>query len=196
MTDNPARPVSDTAPCVGCGLCCDGTLYDRAKVAPGEESVLTALGLELEHVAERTYFRLPCRFQSCGRCTNYEDRWTVCRSFRCALLRRYQAGEIGVDEARTTVETALGLIDAVRAHDPAAVVVGERRRLRRRFTDDVQSGTAADPGSTARRLLNIIALDTFLERWFRNKKAGAGAGNAPQEDTRGDATRREGVAEG
>lgn len=169
MTKTAAAVTEDTAPCVGCGLCCDGTLYDRAKVAPGEEATLEALGLQLEAIGERTYFRQPCRFQSCGCCTNYADRWTVCRSFRCALLRRYQAGEIGLDEAKATITTALELIDAVREHDPGAGIVGERRRLRRKLAEQVQSGN--DHGWAGRRLINIIALDTFLERWFRNKKA-------------------------
>jgi Fe-S-cluster containining protein len=163
-----AAVTDDTGPCVGCGLCCDGTLYDRAKVAPGEEPTLEALGLQLETVGERTYFLQPCRFQSCGRCTNYADRWTICRSFRCALLRRYQAGEIGLEEARATVKTALQLRDAVRQNDPGAAIVGGRRRLRRQLAEEVQSGK--DQGSAGRRLIDIIALDTFLERWFRNKK--------------------------
>jgi hypothetical protein len=169
VTESRPAITDDTSPCVGCGLCCDGTLYDRAKVAPAEEPILEALGLELETVGERTYFLQPCRFQSCGRCTNYADRWTVCRSFRCALLRRYQAGEIGLDEARSTVKTAIELIDTVRQGDPAAVIVGGRRKLRRQLAEQVQSGK--DQISAGRRLINIIALDTFLERWFRNKKA-------------------------
>ena len=168
MTNAVVTVTDDTSPCLGCGLCCDGTLYDRAKVAPGEESTLEALGLELETVGIRTYFLQPCRFQSCGRCANYADRWTVCRTFRCALLRRYQAGEIGLEETRATVKTAIKLIDAVRQNDPSAAIVGGRRRLRRQLAEQVQSGT--DQASAGRRLINIIALDTFLERWFRNKK--------------------------
>jgi hypothetical protein len=167
VTDAPATS-GDTAPCIGCGLCCDGTLYDRAKVAPGEEETLAALGLQLEQAADRTYFLQPCRFHDCGRCTNYPQRWTVCRTFRCALLRRYQAGEVSLDEARGAVATAHELVAAVSAADPGAKIVGERRRLRRRLADELQSGS--DRGG-ARRLLNIVALDTFLERWFRNRKA-------------------------
>src|SRR5689334_12030404 len=96
--------VHDTSPCVGCGLCCDGTLYNVAKVAPGEEALLQSLGLTLTASADRTSFTLPCRFHESGRCTIYEDRWTVCRTFRCALLRKYQAGEVGIEEARAMVE--------------------------------------------------------------------------------------------
>jgi hypothetical protein len=145
-------------------------LYDRAKVAPGEEATLTALGLALESAADRTYFRQPCRFQSGGSCTNYEQRWTVCRTFRCALLRRFEAGELSLADARATVATAHELVATVKAADPSAVLVGERRKLRRELADRLQSG-GQQPGSAARRLLDIIALDTFLERWFRNRKA-------------------------
>lgn len=163
-------PPDDTAPCIGCGLCCDGTLYDRAKVAEGEEGTLVALGLELEKTSERTYFRQPCKFHSCGQCTNYQDRWAVCRSFRCSLLRRYQSGELGLDEARATVETALRLRAAVTAADQPAAVVGHRRRLRRALAADLKRD-ASGGDSIGRRLINIIALDTLLEQQFRNRKA-------------------------
>lgn len=170
MTSASVRPVDDTAPCVGCGLCCNGTLYLRAKVTPGEEPRLIDHGLELTSDDDRTYFRLPCKYESCGRCTIYKDRFDICRSFRCALLRRYQAGEVELDEAREKVEKALHLLSVVKADEPAAGLFVERNRVRQELSERLQSLEPAERGAVSRRLLNIIALDSYLERWFRNKK--------------------------
>ena len=40
--------------------------------------------------------------------------------------------------------------------------------MREQLAREVESGTADT--SAAQRLLNIVALDTFLDRWFRLKK--------------------------
>jgi hypothetical protein len=168
MNDAVQRPVDDTAPCIGCGLCCNGTLYLRAKVTPGEEPRLIEHGLELTGDAEKPYFFLPCKYESCGRCTIYEKRFDICRSFRCALLRSYQAGEIDGDQARSKVERAHELVVAVTASDPSAQLYKVRIDVREQLAREVESGTADT--SAAQRLLNIVALDTFLDRWFRLKK--------------------------
>lgn len=156
--------------CLGCGLCCDGTLFSRGKLAKDEEGAIEAVGGEVSREEGQAHFQQPCRFHCEGRCTIYANRWAACRRFRCALLRRYQAEEISLQEARSTVETALELIASVKANDPAAVFVIERRRLRRELAAQLDAPIADEQHSTARRLLNIIALDTFLERCFRNKK--------------------------
>jgi hypothetical protein len=179
MTEATVRPLDDTAPCVGCGLCCNGTLYARAKVTPGEEPVLLEHGLTLTTEADRTYFQLPCHHESCGRCTIYEHRFDICRSFRCALLRRYQAGEIELAEARATVETALELLAAVNADDPASGKFVERFSRRRELAEKLPNLDLGERAAASRRLLNMVALDTFLERWFRNKKVQPDSADAP-----------------
>jgi uncharacterized protein len=175
VTEATLRPLADTAPCVGCGLCCNGTLYARAKVTPGEEPTLLEHGLTLTSEEDRTYFRLPCHHESCGRCTIYEQRFDICRSFRCALLRSYQASEIGLPEARDKVERALQLLSAVKADDPAAALFVERNRIRKELSDQLSALEQEERNPVARRLLKIVALDSYLERWFRNKKSQEGA---------------------
>jgi hypothetical protein len=148
MEDGRDIVVGDTAPCVGCGMCCNGTLYWMAKVTPGEEERISAHGLELTEEKGTTYFRLPCHHEQCGRCTIYETRFDICRSFRCQLLRNYQAGEVGLGEAR--------------------------RRIRASLAEAPDGETVEEKAARALKLLNIIALDTCLERWFRNPKAAPG----------------------
>jgi hypothetical protein len=171
--------VGDTAPCVGCGLCCNGTLYWIAKVSPGEEGIIQANGLELTEDKGKTYFRLPCHHEACGRCTIYETRFDICRSFRCRLLRNYQAGEVDLAEARKRVETALKLVEAVRNDDAQAALALHRRDIRAKLADAPGQETADEKAGRSRRLINIVALDACLDRWFRNQKSGD-AGSQPE----------------
>ena len=163
--------VSDEAPlCVGCGLCCDGTIFEHAVVTPGEEPRLLAHGMKLAVRKERTVFLQPCRYASCGHCLNYEDRFDICRSFRCELLKRYESGEIDPSEARATIHEALELVSKVRADEPAAARFRERRSARRDLAGRLPSASGEERPTLARRLLNIISLDTFLDTHFRRKK--------------------------
>ena len=170
MADAPDIIVGDTAPCIGCGMCCNGTIYWMAKVTPGEEARIQGHGLELMEEKGATYFRLPCHHEQCGRCTIYEDRFDICRSFRCQLLRNYQAGDIELPEARRRVETTLALVEKVRADDPSATNAFRRREIRARLSEAPSGETGPEKAARARKLLNIVALDTCLERWFRNPK--------------------------
>ena len=101
---------------------------------------------------------------------NYPTRFDICRSFRCALLKRYQAGEIDLANARATVERALELISAVKADDPGATGFGERQNLRRQLSDRMKSSSEQDRPNVASRLLKMVALDEFLSGHFREKK--------------------------
>ncbi len=159
-----ATPISDTAPCVGCGLCCDGTIYDKARAQPHEVERMTALGLATLEDQGKLHFQHPCRFSSEGKCTIYDDRFTICHTFKCKLLTAYQAGDIGLDEARDKIGQALRLRSVVAAEEPAAARHGERRRL------------LAELAQTSRRVrlqLDIVALDFFIDRWFRKDKSAA-----------------------
>lgn len=165
--------VDDTAPCVGCGLCCDGTLYSRAKVAADEKPRVTSFGLSVFDLDGQGFFSLPCRHHHCGQCTIYRDRFSICRSFRCALLRSYQAGEITLGAARAKVETAKGLVAKVEGCDPAAVVERSRPSVRSRLSLSLEISTdTVERTSLSRRIVNIIALSEYLDRWFVNKKTG------------------------
>ncbi len=158
-SDEPAA-ITDTAPCVGCGLCCDGTLYERARAERYEEERLVQCGLKVSNDSGQGYFGLPCHFFESGRCGIYDDRFTKCRTFRCKLLRGYQSGTISRSEAMEKVRHAMALRSAVEAEEPSAVQVAERKSLR------------SELGKTRRRpalLLKLMALDYYLDRHFRNK---------------------------
>jgi hypothetical protein len=178
MEENQSIVVGDTAPCVGCGLCCNGTLYWIAKVTPGEEDTIQSYGLDLTEEKGKTYFQLPCHHESCGRCTIYENRFDICRSFRCQLLRNYQAGDVDLAEARKRVETALRLVATVTADDPQAALAFHRRDNRAALAEPPEQEAAGERAERSRRLLNIVALDACLDRWFRNPKSVDGGAQA------------------
>src|SRR5215210_5780809 len=73
--------------CVGCGMCCDGTLYSRVKITADELSVLSDDGFSFFSLDEEEFFRQPCPKVSCGSCTIYRTRPRTCRTYRCALLK-------------------------------------------------------------------------------------------------------------
>ena len=163
--ERPTQPL-----CVGCGMCCDGTLYARARVSPGEEPRIAAAGLELIEEPDKTFFRLPCQYFGCGQCTIYEDRFDICRSFTCALYRREAANELTPESARSIVDKALELRGKVTSVFPEARVYGNRQALRARLAEQLSGEIGAQRQATAQSLLDIIALDQFLERWFRNPR--------------------------
>jgi Fe-S-cluster containining protein len=169
MTQPPASPSDASTLCVSCGLCCNGVLFDHAKAEPEEVPRLQAFGLEPRLVEEKLQFGLPCRHLDCGRCTIYEDRFAICRSFRCSLLKRLGAGDVALREALATVGKAKAMVARVAALDPAAAQVSRRVALRREGAPPAGSG---ETERTAQRLwVEALALDTFLDARFRNKPA-------------------------
>ena len=99
MPETAAAPVIadlEQSLCVQCGLCCDGTIFERARVFPEDDLArLEADGFVLLTAGERRGFALPCHHQQDRVCTVYQQwRPTVCHTFRCTLLHRFDAGEL------------------------------------------------------------------------------------------------------
>jgi len=159
LADSCSNSRTDTAPCVGCGLCCDGTIYWRADAQPGEEERLTDAGLEVIKEGDKQWFVHPCCFSKDGLCTIYDQqRFNVCHTFRCKLLKAYQRGEVSLEQTRETVEKAVALRTELTAENPAARLWTERNKLRRELE------TTRERPSL---LLKIAVLDYYLDQWFR-----------------------------
>ena len=162
-------PMSDASTlCVGCGMCCDGVLFTNARAEPEEVPRLRALGLEVEQRGDRTQFRLPCPHHDNGHCGIYADRFVKCRTFRCALLKRLDAGEVGLAEAQATVAQARSMLARVTALDPAAGQFRERAEQRKASPP---AGPGEEDARRRRVLIESLALDLFFDRKFRNRKA-------------------------
>jgi hypothetical protein len=136
-----------------------------ARVHPGEQERIAALGVGFTTSGDRTWFHLPCPAVTAeGGCGMYLDRFTVCRTYRCSLLQRYQAKEISLEEAQGKVRAARQLVAAVTAEDPDAAI--EARRFR--ITDELGKSTPDAAGKS--KLMKIMMLEMFLDRWFRTEK--------------------------
>jgi hypothetical protein len=81
--------------CLSCGICCDGTLYNKANLYPGEKGTLPE---EIENsyfkIENAEYFRLPCSYFF-DKCTIYNlKKAMVCNGFKCKLLGLFSKEKI------------------------------------------------------------------------------------------------------
>jgi uncharacterized protein len=104
--------------CVGCGLCCDGTVVSHLAVADESDlgQPLRILGVELIVTSDPPVFALPCPAVRDGVCTVYhQHRPSACAQFACRLLAGVEEGRIDEGDARATIRDARALRDRVRA---------------------------------------------------------------------------------
>ncbi|NBA84832.1 hypothetical protein GVN16_03630 [Emticicia sp. CRIBPO] len=95
--------------CMNCGLCCDGSLFNRARIWNEEDKKL-AESLNLTTFSQpddKMYFSLPCPyFKSC--CSIYDRlRPNTCGKFFCEPLKKLRDGELTELKTRSMVETAV-----------------------------------------------------------------------------------------
>ena len=72
----------------------------------GEIEALSALGFGIVYGSQPAYFTQPCSQWSKGSCSVYAQRPSNCRDFRCRLLQRVDAGELGSEQALALVRRA------------------------------------------------------------------------------------------
>jgi hypothetical protein len=113
MSDsNKIAPVGEQDICIKCGFCCDGTMFLRAFLSPGERGSLPEKIEQSSYAdVDGEYFSLPCKYFD-SRCTIYKSRKAnVCGEFRCQLLKDFAAGIITPEEAVEIVEGAAFMRD-------------------------------------------------------------------------------------
>ena len=161
-----------TSICVGCGMCCDGTMYKNVEVGEGDQrELLATAGLVLALKDDATCFTQPCPAFGGGRCSIYEDRPTVCRNYRCLLLRRHEAGEVSRDDAAALIARTTVLRDRVRTSLTTYVdtrellsLDGLYRLMLARL--DGMPDPAAARREHAELFLEVVALRVILAREF------------------------------
>ncbi len=158
--------------CVHCGMCCDGTMYGTVDLDANDQlHVIETAGLKLTTENEVTFFRQPCTAFGGGRCSIYDGRPSVCRWYRCLLLRRVEAGEIAGDDARALVASTISMRDRVRSGLMAYLGTEDREPLQslyRRMLAKLE--TEPDPAAARREhgelLFSVVALRVILAREF------------------------------
>lgn len=155
---------------MSCGLCCDGTLYPAVDIEPDDKPAAERVGLEVVEEGPGLIFRLPCHNLRGAACSVYAIRPAVCRAYRCALLKDVDSGRVTAADARDRIKVARGLRDQVADGDPEAGRFVQRMALWTRLKEAYPNLQGAERDQAARKMLDIVTLDRFLDRWFRNKK--------------------------
>lgn len=104
--------------CIGCGLCCDGTVVTHLAVADESDlgAPLRMLGVEIAAAAEPPVFALPCPAVAQGCCTIHGlHRPSACAQFECRVSASVLDGSMTVETARATIADAFSLRDEVAA---------------------------------------------------------------------------------
>lgn len=128
--------------CRECGLCCDGTVFDRVD-ASEDESAETLVSIGLTNIAASSKgiigFTQPCpQFSGC--CSIYEQRPHICRKFRCALLK-------AVDQGKRTVEAAILIVSDIKTL---------RNNLEPHLDDSRYCGVGGTPVSLIKRAKQLL----------------------------------------
>ena len=98
--------------CLICGMCCNGTLFGHAVLENYDEAEsLVFKGQRILWQDEEWYFHFPCRALNGCACTVYETRPTICRTYFCELLKKYNADEVSWADASAIVREAKPLAD-------------------------------------------------------------------------------------
>jgi hypothetical protein len=133
--------------------------------------LLEAAGLVFSTRDEVTSFRQPCSAFGPGCCSVYHDRPSVCRSYRCLLLRRHEAGEVSRDDALALIGRTIGMRDRVRSGLLAFLGTEDRRSLDGLYRLMMAKlDSEPDPAATRREhrdlLMTVAALRVILAREF------------------------------
>ncbi len=126
------------SPCIGCGLCCDGTVVTHLAVRDESDLGLPLLGLGVEvlFAADPPVFALPCPALCDGECTIFSlHRPSACAQFECAISSAFLEGRLSLSMAKEKIQEAFVLRDQLRSGEISEEVFDEyvenvfRRRL-------------------------------------------------------------------
>ena len=109
--------VDEQSICIGCGLCCDGTVVSHLAVRDESDlgAPLRGLGVEIIAAADPPVFELPCPAVCDGVCTIHSlHRPSACAQFECSLSQGVLDGRVAFEEAQMLISATLTLRDAYR----------------------------------------------------------------------------------
>jgi hypothetical protein len=111
--------------CVACGMCCDATMFAKARIDETEKDKVASYGLTIVEVNGQFSFEQPCRYFCNNKCSIYLQRPAViCSSFKCELLKKLNKDDISLEAALEKVtmvralQTALGKVMPNAKHSP------------------------------------------------------------------------------
>jgi Fe-S-cluster containining protein len=163
--------------CLACGMCCNGTVYDDARLEAEEVPAAAAAGFSTcQPATGGVGFALPCHYLDGKACTIYEQwRPDVCSSYFCSLQERAASGECTEAEALELIATTLGLRQRV----VSVMRPGETFRQARARFDTLATAGAALSSEDAALAVRMLVLERMLDQHFR--KPGEERVRAPAE---------------
>lgn len=151
--------------CLACGMCCDGTLYDQAKVHLDEVARTEQAGFKVKQVDQRrSIFLFPCHHLDDKCCTAY-DSWRpkVCSSFLCELQKQTAAGKCTEADAMSLIANAL----SCRAQIMESLPEGSSFSAARQQLTAIATTSAVLAPEEARLVVRMFVLDRLLDKHFR-----------------------------
>lgn len=101
--------------CLSCGICCVGVIFSKVHVYPEDDlSPLKKAGIKVLEEDSKKFFKQKCAAHRENCCGIYKDRPTVCRNYRCRLLRRFERGEISSTDVKKKIADARKYIEALK----------------------------------------------------------------------------------
>ncbi len=134
MTEIDELSATDSI-CVGCGICCDGTLFRTAALLDSDDTVpleSAKVTLVTRPSGERA-ISLPCSAFKEKCCSIYDVRPHICRAYKCQLLQGYEAGDVSYEDASDLIAATLALRDLVKPVLVRLLAVDERAALEELF---------------------------------------------------------------
>lgn len=151
-------PPSGSDLCIQCGLCCNGALFGFVPLTAEEQALP-------RHRAHGERMPLPCEFLDGRKCTIYgEGPPRVCGEFRCRLLRRFEAGDVTLEDAMEEVA------EAHRLHDAVCETLPPDTRLAEAYRELAEGMTSQDQAfdmNRAQRQVALIGLMMYAQEHFR-----------------------------
>jgi len=163
--------------CIGCGMCCDGTMFGSVCLSDGDSAdQLRSSGIEVTVAGDTTSFGQPCAAFRSGQCMVYEQRPSVCQGYRCLLLRRFEANEVSRSEALALIAQTMALRDRVRSALTAWVETKDMLSLGNLYRLMLEELDTMEDQPTARRenaelLMEVAALRAILAREFEPRES-------------------------
>lgn len=111
-----------SAICVSCGMCCDGSLFQQAKLKDKQDKVLAeSLHLNCGQNNNNSFFLLPCHHFN-QQCTIYHrERPIICDSYFCEPLKQIKQNKMSLQQAQKMISDVCDLkssFDIVRRDFP------------------------------------------------------------------------------
>ena len=161
-------PTAAARLCAECGLCCNGAMFHKVFLQPGENPrALAELGLKIKHKHSLAFMPQPCRAYAGGCCTVYAQRPQRCRIFECRTLLRHAQGEITEPAAMEKIHEARSKLALVENLLAQAGETRTERPLSKRCDAITADADAHPPALRETLAVAMSEFDALLDADFR-----------------------------